>query len=88
MLQIFILMEKVLRKFDGIYYRNHRDYKNAEIRKACMAECVVKECVPVSDFAYIYVYSEKAKEKILKMENAAAIKDRIQVMPSMFPVSR
>ena len=53
-----------------------------------MAECVVKGCVPVSDFAYIYVYSEKAKEKILKMENAMAIKDRIQVMPSMFPISR
>ena len=34
---------------------------------------------------YIYVYSERAKEKILKMENAVAIKDRIQVMPSMFP---
>ena len=31
---------------------------------------------------------EKAKEQILKMENAAAIKDRIQVMPSMFPISR
>ena len=28
------------------------------------------------------------KEKILKMENAVAIKDRIQVMPSMFPISR
>lgn len=68
--------------------REHRDYKNAEIRKACMAECVVKGCVPVSDFAYIYVYSERAKEKILKMENAVAIKDRIQVMPSMFPISR
>ena len=68
--------------------REHRDYKNAEIRKSCMAECVVKGCVPVSDFAYIYVYSERAKEKILKMENAVAIKDRIQVMPSMFPISR
>ena len=66
----------------------HRNYQNAEIRKACMAECIVKDRVPVSDFAYIYVYSERAKEKILKMENAVAIKDRIQVMPSMFPISQ
>lgn len=86
MLQIFILMEKV--RWNILDDREHRDYKNAEIRKVCMAECVVKGCVPVSDFAYIYVYSERAKEKILKMENAVAIKDRIQVMPSMFPISR
>lgn len=65
--------------------RAHRDYQNAEIRKACMAECVVEDCVPVSDFAYIYVYSERAKEKILRMENSAAIKDKIRVMPEMFP---
>lgn len=62
----------------------HRNYQNAEIRKACMAECIVKDRVPVSDFAYIYVYSEEAKRKILKMENSAVIEDKIQVIPGMF----
>lgn len=62
----------------------HRNYQNAEIRKACMAECIVKDRVPVSDFAYIYVYSEEATRKILKMENSAVIEDKIQVIPGMF----
>ena len=34
---------------------------------------------------YFVIYSERAKEKILRMENSAAIKDKIRVMPEMFP---
>lgn len=75
-------------RWDILDDRDHRFYQDAEIRKACMAECIVRDKVPVSDFAYIYVYSEKAKEKILEMENSSAIKDKIKVMPNMFPPSR
>ena len=38
------------------------------------------------DLSLIHIfYSERAKEKILRMENSAAIKDKIRVMPEMFP---
>lgn len=67
---------------------DHRSYQNPEIRKACMAECIVKDRVPVSDFAYIYVYSEKAKKKIMEMEISSAVKNKINVNPCMFPQSR
>lgn len=68
--------------------KEHRDYHDPEIRKACMAECIVKDCVPISDFAFIYVSNEKAEDEILKMQNAYLIKDKICVMPTMFPKSR
>lgn len=68
--------------------KEHRDYHDPEIRKACMAECIVKDCVPISDFAFIYVSNEKAEDEILKMQNAYLIKDKLRVMSTMFPKSR
>ncbi len=53
-----------------------------------MAECIVKDCVPISDFAFIYVSNKNAADEILKMQNAYLIKDKIRVMSTMFPQGR
>ena len=75
-------------RWDILDDKEHRDYHEPEIRKACMAECIVKDCVPISDFAFIYVSNKNAADEILKMQNAYLIKDKIRVMSTMFPQGR
>lgn len=60
-----------------------RDYRNPEIRKACMAECISEYTIPPEAFSFIYVYTDQAKGKILSMNNSALI--NVQVAPYMFP---
>lgn len=75
-------------RWDILDDKEHRDYHEPEIRKACMAECIVNDCVPISDFAFIYVSNKNAADEILKMQNAYLIKDKIRVMSTMFPQGR
>ena len=60
-----------------------RDYHDPEIRKACMAECVMKYTIPPQEFAFIYVSNENAKNKIKQMRNSNLVK--VQVNRRMFP---
>ena len=71
-------------RWDILDAESTRDYDNAEIRKACMAECITLNTVPVKDFAYLYVYNKKAKEKLQNCLNYTPTVD-IQVNPFMFP---
>lgn len=60
-----------------------RDYHDPEIRKACMAECVMDHVISPEEFAYVYVKSESARAKILAMRHANKIS--VSVNPYMFP---
>ena len=60
-----------------------RDYHDAEIKKACMAECVMEYEIPIGAFSFVYVYNNAAKQKLEKMFNGNQIK--LQVAPYMFP---
>lgn len=60
-----------------------RDYHDPEIRKACMAECVMEYIIHPDAFAYVYVKNESAQAKILAMDNSSQVK--IVVNQYMFP---
>ena len=60
-----------------------RDYRNPDIRKACMAECISTYTIPPDDFSFIYVCTNQAKCKILSMNNSDSV--NIQIAPYMFP---
>ena len=83
----FYLYEEGLKlvKWDILDNEDERDYHNSEIKKACMAECVIKHRVPPEDFATIYVQNKNIENKIKEMKKSAPIK--IQVNPNMFPRS-
>lgn len=61
----------------------NRDYNIPEVKKACMAECVMKYTIPCEAFHFVYVYDECVKERICAMNNSEKIS--IQVAPYMFP---
>lgn len=60
-----------------------RDYRNPEIRKACMAECISEYTIPPEDFSFIYVRTKQAKNMILSMNSSNLV--NVQVGPYMFP---
>lgn len=60
-----------------------RDYHDPEIRKACMAECIVPHVIPCKAFFKVYVFDKNVKKKIMAMENSESID--IVVNPNMFP---
>lgn len=60
-----------------------RDYKNPEIKKACMAECLVEHIIQPEAFSRVFVYNEVAESKICGMMNQNKIK--ISINPNMFP---
>lgn len=60
-----------------------RDYKIPEIKRACMAECLIKRIISPKEFSCIYVSTDYAKSKIEKMRGAETI--QINVAPGMFP---
>lgn len=64
---------------------NDRSYSNQVIKNACMAECDVDHTISVADFAFVYVKTEHAKNRILQMPNAWKIRHKLQVKPNMFP---
>lgn len=70
-------------RWDILDRETGRDYKDPEIKKACMAECVMEYNIPPKGFRYVYVYNEEAKNKI----NDIAINKNVTVVvaPYMFP---
>lgn len=60
-----------------------RDYKNSDIKKACMAECLIDKVVPVEDFHCIFVYDQECKNKIMEISESNTV--RIIVNKNMFP---
>jgi len=70
-------------KWEMLDMESGRNYHNSEIRKACMAECVMKYVIPPEAFAYVFVKSEDTKSKILAMENSDQV--TVKVNQYMFP---
>lgn len=70
-------------KWDILDRETGRDYRDPEIRKACMAECIMNYVIPAEAFAYVYVSTEYAKSRILRMNYSDKIS--VQVNPHMFP---
>lgn len=60
-----------------------RDYHDPEIRKACMAECIVPYTIPPEFFSYVFVKDIAAQKKILHMKNSDLI--TIRINDRMFP---
>ena len=60
-----------------------RDYRDSEIKKACMAECVMEYTIPPNIFRYIFVNNEKAKDRINSMEMSKSV--TVKVASNMFP---
>ncbi len=44
-----------------------RDYHDADIRRACMAEALGPSCVPLADVQSIYVHDEKVQTVVLNL---------------------
>ncbi len=61
----------------------NRDYHDPEVRKACMAECVMSYAILPQAFSLVFVENEFAKSRILAMENSDQIS--LKVAPYMFP---
>lgn len=70
-------------RWDILDMETGRDYHDPEIRKACMAECVMEYIIHPDAFAYVYVKNESAQAKILAMDNSSQVK--IVVNQYMFP---
>lgn len=70
-------------RWDILDMETGRDYHDPEIRKACMAECIMDYVIPPEAFAYVYVKNESVKSKILPMNNSQQIE--IKVNKYMFP---
>ena len=60
-----------------------RDYHDPEIKKACMAECVMEYEIPIEAFSYIYVCNDKAEKTLKALPNGNKI--TVQAAPYMFP---
>lgn len=60
------------------------DIRDSEVKRSCLAECIVEGSVNPNLFIWIYVKSEDAKEKLLN--SGVAVEERkISVFPFMFP---
>ena len=70
-------------RWDILDMESGRDYNNSEIRKACLAECVMEYAIHVKNFFCIYVYDNKARQQIGLLANGNIVK--IKVAPYMFP---
>lgn len=70
-------------KWDILDKETGRDYHDPEIRKACMAECIMDYIIPSKEFAYIFVSREETKSKILKMDHSNSV--NVEVNRYMFP---
>ena len=60
-----------------------RDYRNPEIRKACMAECISEYTILPNDFSFVYVCTDQAEDMVLSMDKSNLV--NVQVKPYMFP---
>ena len=70
-------------RWDILDMQEGRDYHDPEIRKACLAECVVDSVIPSCMFYKIFVQKEETEERILHMNNPYRVE--IIVNPYMFP---
>ncbi len=70
-------------RWDILDMCENRDYHDPEIRKACMAECVMEYVIPPEAFAVVFVSCESTKNKILGMKNSDLI--TVTVNPYLFP---
>ncbi len=70
-------------RWDILDRETGRDYRDPEIKKACMAECVMEYEIPADAFSFVYVYNDEAKQKLEAFPNGHKIK--VQVAPYMFP---
>lgn len=70
-------------KWDILDKETGRDYRNPEIKKACMAECVKKCKIPIDEFAFVFVYCDEAKQKLDELPNGYRV--TVKVAPYMFP---
>lgn len=57
-----------------------RDYKNANCKLVCMAECLSPVTVPASSFFCIYVKDESAKKRVEKMVEGKNLNFYINIM--------
>ena len=71
--------------WDILDRKSGRDYRDPEIKKACMAECVMKYTIPCQAFHCIFVANEEGQQKILQAPNSNLV--RITINPNMFPQS-
>ena len=70
-------------RWDILDNTSARDYHDPEIRKACMAECIVQRIIPTGSFTYIYTYNEAMKRRIVEMDNSDP--KIVLAAPNMFP---
>lgn len=70
-------------EWDILDMQEGRDYSDPEIRKACMAECLISRIVRPREFEYVYVKDAVAERRVRGMEGSDGI--RIVVNPRMFP---
>lgn len=70
-------------RWDILDMETGRDYHDPEIKKACMAECVMEYDVQVEAFAFVYVYNEEAKKQLESLPGGEKIE--VNVAPYMFP---
>mgnify|MGYP000895083870 FL=1 len=70
-------------RWDILDRETGRDYHDPEIRKACMAECVMGYEIPVDLFSFVYVNNDQAKQKIEALPNGHKV--TVKVAPYMFP---
>lgn len=71
-------------RWDILNMETGRDYNDPEIKKACMAECVMEYAIPPESFAFIFVYDEQAKTLLKGLPYAEKIAEKIKVNASMF----
>lgn len=70
-------------RWDILDRETGRDYRDPEIKKACMAECVMEYVIPINFFSFVYVYNNEAKQWLEALPNGDKIS--IQVARYMFP---
>jgi hypothetical protein len=75
-------LEKI--KWD-ILDSDNRDYHNQDVKKACMAECIMQYTIEPKNFFCIYVYNESNKQKIENLCKQLNIKVDVNVINNMFP---
>ena len=63
---------------------SNRDYHNDEIRKKCMAECLVPDMVQTEDFFLVYTPSHKSAQEIRNMKYYRRLERQPEVNPKMF----
>lgn len=70
-------------KWDILDKESGRNYNDSEIRKACLAECIMEYDIQIDAFSRIYVHNNKTMHWIRTLSNGKKVK--VQVAPYMFP---